>query len=164
MNAAHLHLILVHIPVVLLPTATILPCLSVWRNQYVITQTALSLFVVATLVCVPAFLIGENAEELVEHLPGVVEDTIEEHEEAAETALWFTVAAGSIALLALITQKPLPGLQSPTLKILTVVDALASVTLGCTACEGGKIRHPEADPHDAAIDGTSASSHDHDDS
>lgn len=106
MNAAHLHLILVHIPVVLLPTATLLLCVALWRNQQVITQTALSLFVVASFVCIPAFLIGEDAEELVEDRPGVVEDTIEEHEEAAETALWFTVAAGSIALLALLTRKP----------------------------------------------------------
>jgi uncharacterized membrane protein len=163
MNAAHLHLILVHIPVVLLPTATILLCLSLWRNQHVLAQTALSLFVVATLVCVPAFLIGEDAEELVEHQPGVVEDTIEEHEEAAERALWFTVAAGSLALLALITRKPLPGLQPTTLKILTVVGALASVTLGYTAFEGGKIRHPEAYPQDAAMDGEHAHGPEHDD-
>lgn len=54
------------------------------------------------------------------------------------------MAAGGIALLALITQKPLPALQPATLKTLTIVGTLASISLGYTAYEGGKIRHPEA--------------------
>jgi hypothetical protein len=163
MNAAHLHLVLVHIPVVLLPTATLILCVALWRNQQVITLTALSLFIVASLVCVPAFLIGEDAEEFVEDRPGIVKDTIEEHEEAAETALWFTVAAGSIALLALLTRKPLPQIQPVTLKTLILVGSVASATLSYTAFEGGKIRHPEAYENGASKGAEHKEGHDHGD-
>jgi len=110
----------------------------------VITTTALSIFIVATLVCIPAYLLGEEAEELVEHQPGVSERTIEEHEEAADVSLWFTIAAGSGALLALALQRPAPALQSAVLKALVAVGALASGTLSYTAYEGGRIKHPEA--------------------
>lgn len=162
MNAAHLHLILVHIPVVLTPTATVLLLLALWRKLPGLPTTALSIFVVATLVCVPAFLLGEDAEEIVEHRPGVIEDTIEEHEEAAELALWLTVATGSLSLLALLTKRSLPSLQPVTLKSLVVIGAIASGSLSYTAFEGGKIRHPEAYEGPASSAGDSDAGHDHD--
>lgn len=163
MNAAHLHLILVHIPVVLIPTATVLLCVALWRNQPTTTKTALSIFIAATIVCVPAFLLGEDAEEIVEHRPGVVEDTIEEHEEAAELALWLTVATGSISLLALLTRRSFPSLQPATLKTLVVLGTIASGSLSYTAFEGGKIRHPEAyEGQTSAVD-DNQERHDHED-
>lgn len=144
MNAAHLHLILVHIPIVLVPTAILLLVIALWRKQPIIANTALSLCIVASIVCVPAFLLGEGAEELVEDQPGVVENTIEEHEESADLSLWLTVALGSVALFSLATKRPLPALQPVTLKTLVVLGAVASASLSYTAFEGGKIRHPEA--------------------
>jgi hypothetical protein len=163
MNAAHLHLILVHIPIVLIPTATILLFLALWRKQPVVANTSLSLFIIATLVCVPAFLLGEDAEEIVEDQPGVVEDTIEEHEEAAELSLWLTVAVGGVALLALGTKRSLPTLQPPALKLLAVLGTTASVALSYTGFEGGKIRHPEAYGSDPSKAAEHAGHNDHDD-
>ena len=144
MNAAHLHLVLVHVPIVLVPTATALLLIAVWRRQPVISNVALSIFIVATAFCIPAFLLGEEAEELVEHQPGVSEDTIEEHEEAADVSFWLTVATGSGALLAFAMKRSVPKLHPVALKGLFVVGTFTSGALSYTAYEGGKIRHPEA--------------------
>jgi uncharacterized membrane protein len=144
MNAAHLHIILVHIPIVLVPTATILLALALLRKQGTIASVALSLFVAATLFSIPAFLIGEDAEEILEHLPAISEDTIEEHEESAEIAFWLTLFVGSVAVSGILLRHRAPQFTQNSLKILFVAGAVTSASLAYTAYEGGKIRHPEA--------------------
>lgn len=144
MNAAHLHLILVHIPVILVPTATILLAVALWRKQSAIAHTALAIFVAAAVFVVPAFLLGEDAEEIVEDLPGISEDLIEEHEEAADIAFWLTLAVGGTSLLTFAIRNKAPQLHQTSLKALVIVGAVTSGTLAYAASEGGKIRHPEA--------------------
>ena len=144
MNAAHLHIILVHLPVVLVPTATIVLIVGLLRKQGSIASVALSLFMAASLFAIPAFLIGEDAEEMIEHLPGISEDTIGEHAEAADIAFWLTLAVGAAALCGLALGRRAPRLTQVTLKVLVAGGALTSTSLAYTAYEGGKIRHPEA--------------------
>lgn len=144
MNAAHLHIILVHVPIVLLPTATILLAFALLRRQGTVATVALSLFVGASLYSIPAFLIGEEAEELIEHLPGISEDTIEEHEEAADIAFWLTLFVGGVASSSILVGKRAPRVAQGTLKLLLLAGAIASASLAYTAYQGGKIRHPEA--------------------
>ena len=144
MNEAHLHLILVHIPVVLTPFAAFLLAVGMMRKQPPVCSVALSLLIISTIFCVPAFLLGEGAEELIEHLPGISEDLIEEHEEIADIALWLSVAVGVLSLLALAIRSRAQSLFSLTLKAVLLLSFIASAALGYTAYEGGKIRHPEA--------------------
>lgn len=144
MNAAHLHIILVHLPVILVPTATILLAVALWRKQSVIVHTALAIYVAAGVFVVPAFLLGEDAEEIVEDLPGISEDLIEEHEEAADVAFWLTLLVGGTSIIAFGIRNKAPRLQHTSLKFLIVAGAVASGTLAYAASEGGKIRHPEA--------------------
>jgi uncharacterized membrane protein len=144
MNAAHLHIILVHFPIVLLPTATILLAFALLRRQGTVATVALSLFVGASLCSIPAFLLGEEAAEIIEHLPGISEDTIEEHEEAADIAFWLTLFVGGIAASSILLGKRAPRVARGTLILLVVAGAVASASLAYTAYEGGKIRHPEA--------------------
>jgi uncharacterized membrane protein len=143
-NAAHLHIALVHIPVVLIPTATILLALGVRRRSVSLSQVAFSLCCVAAVVGIGAFLLGEGAEELVEHLPGISEDTIEEHEEIAEFAVWSLGIAGFLSLLGLfgIFRNGVPQRAISLMTLLVAV--ISSGALVYTAYEGGKIRHPEA--------------------
>ena len=144
MNAAHLHIVLVHLPIVLIPTATILLAFALLRKQGTVASVALWLFVGASLCSIPAFLIGEEAEEMVEDLPGISEDTIEEHEEAADVAFWLTLFVGATAVSGILLGTRAPRFLQPTLKILVMTGAVASASLAYTAYEGGKIRHPEA--------------------
>ncbi len=144
MNAAHLHIILVHLPIVLVPTATIVLIFALLKKQGSVTNVALSLFVAASLFAIPAFLMGEDAEKMIEHLPGISEDTIAEHAEAADTAFWLSLAVGGAAMCGLVLRKRFPHLIQTALKVLVVAGALTSGSLAYTAYEGGKIRHPEA--------------------
>lgn len=144
MNAAHLHIVLVHLPIVLIPTATILLAFALLRKQGTVATVALWLFVCASLCSIPAFLLGEEAGEMVEDLPGISEDTIEEHEEAADIAFWLTLFVGTTAASGILIQTRAPRIMRPTLKLIVVTGAVASASLAYTAYEGGKIRHPEA--------------------
>lgn len=143
-NAAHLHIALVHIPVVLIPTATVLLALALRRRSVSLSQMAFSLCCVAAVVGIGAFFLGEGAEEIVEHLPGIREDAIEEHEEVAEVAVWSLVAVGVLSLGGLLAIAR-TGVQHRFIAGLTLLVAtLSSGALVYTAFEGGKIRHPEA--------------------
>jgi hypothetical protein len=144
MNAAYVHIVLVHLPVILTPLGAILLALAHMRHSMTVARVALGILVAAALITVPTFLVGEPAEEIVEHIAGVSEDTIETHEEAAEVALWCSIASG---LLSLITWRVVAkggALERAFLALTFLTSAIASATLGYTAHQGGKIRHPEA--------------------
>jgi len=144
MNAAHLHIILVHIPVVIVPLGAAILAVGLARRNGAVSNTALSILLLAAVVAVPAFLLGEGAEEIVEHLPGVSESTIEAHEEAADVAFWVTVASGLLSLTSLVAcQLRLAWARRATILALPVSVAAASL-LSYAAFQGGKIRHPEA--------------------
>jgi uncharacterized membrane protein len=157
MNAAYLHITLVHLPIVLIPTAAVLLAIGLWRKNTSLTNTALSICVAATLFAIPAFLLGEGAEEVIEHLPGVSEDLIEEHEEIADIAFWLTVAGGLGSILSIGLRLAGSALYKTAVKGVLFILVMASGALTYAAYEGGKIRHPEA--HST----TSASSEAHED-
>lgn len=144
MNQAHWHLMLVHIPVVLMPCALALAVLALWRSNVTLRTTAFSIFLIAGLVAVPAYLLGEGAEEQVEDIAGVSEDNIESHEEAAETALWLTVTLSVFSALGLLAGSRKPALVVPLSMLVVVLGAVTSASLAYTAQQGGRIRHPEA--------------------
>lgn len=89
MDAAHLHLMLTHFPIV----GTILGIGILIYGQFSkndsVKKVALWLFILMAILAIPVFKSEEAAEEIVEHHAGVSEQIIEEHEEMAETTLWF---------------------------------------------------------------------------
>ena len=144
MNAAHLHIILVHFPVIMIPLGAILLALGIWKSNLTLRNTAYCFFIVGAAIGGAAFLLGEGAEEIVEHLAGAVESAIEPHEEAAEFALWFTVALGIASLSALAAARFSPSLTPRAQVPILVLALVTSGMLGYTAQLGGMIRHPEA--------------------
>lgn len=143
MNAAHLHITLVHIPVVLAPLGAILLAWGLLRSSLPVARVALCIIIAAAVIAIPAFLLGEGAEELIEHLPGISEHLIEEHEESAELSLWLTIAGG---LFSLITWGAISRgimLERTLLIITLIVTATSSISLAYTSHRGGLIRHPE---------------------
>ena len=145
MNAAHLHLLLNHIPILgsffglgLLSAGAVSHGGRLW-----LTRAALALFLVVGVTAVPVNLTGEPAEELVEELPGVTHRAIHEHEEVAEFALIAASLLGAVALGTLLLQQ---RNHPATSRALWAVWALALMTAGLmarTGYEGGLIRRPE---------------------
>jgi len=143
MNAAHIHLILNHLPIAGFIMAIPILLIAWWKNSEILGRIGMTVIVLAGLVMIPTFLTGEPAEEIIEHLPGVSESLIKTHEEAAEKAIWFVGASGLaalIGLLASIKKKSVPGGVLPWVTILSVC---AGGFLAWTNNLGGEIRHPE---------------------
>ena len=86
MNGAQIHLGVNHLPVMgALLGALVLAAGWVLKNGTV-RRTGVALLAFSALATLPAYFSGEEAEEVIEHLPGVSEALIHDHEEAAELA------------------------------------------------------------------------------
>lgn len=157
MNAAHLHLILNHLPIVAVPVALVFLLQSFRSESPSSRRFAFLVLMLSALSAVPVFLTGEPAEEVVEHLPGVVESLIEKHEEAGEVALVLSVMTGVLALIGLLLDRAVVEAsgQSRRLRLsryAVVLSALLAIgALAITANLGGQVRHTEV-RSDAAQD------------
>lgn len=157
MNAALFHITLVHIPVVLTPLGALLLAIAHLRSSLTIARVALGILIAASVIAVPAFLLGEGAEEIVEHMPGISEALIEDHEEVAETTLWVTIVTGLASLMAWVAISRGAFLERALLITTFFLSAAASIALTYTSYLGGAIRHPEA--HNPQSDSTSHTEH-----
>jgi hypothetical protein len=115
---------------------------AAWRNDTPLSRVALSMFVVIGVASIAVYFTGEAAEEAVENLPGVSEQLIERHEEAASVA---TIILGGFGLYALLVLALLRRRDIPRwLNTMSLVAALvASGAVVWTAGLGGQIRHSE---------------------
>jgi Domain of unknown function (DUF5666) len=106
MNAAHLHLILNHVPVLGVVFAGLLLGTALWYRSAQFQRVALVAMVGSALVAVPVYLTGERAEEAVEHVAGVSETRGE------TTMKWITESRRTwivVGLLALLVLGLAPG-------------------------------------------------------
>lgn len=143
MDATHLHLVLNHFPILGTLFGMGLLAYGIFGKNKSIQKAALVLFVIVSLISIPAFLTGEGAEETVEHLPGVSESLISEHEELAEKAIWLMGILGALSLLNLFFSiKHKSGAK--ILSIITLVVSLATFGVMVQVGNlGGQIRHTE---------------------
>ncbi len=133
-----------HFPVVLAPVGLVALLVGMRLRNRSVEGVALSILVLAALVALPAFLLGEGAEELVEHLSGISEDVIEEHEEGATVAFWLISVVGALSLAALGGLWRTTAWARLMIRLVVVTAVFATASLFYAAYQGGKIRHPEA--------------------
>jgi hypothetical protein len=153
MNGAHLHLMLNHLPVLGVGFGLLLLLAARFRKSTDLTRAALVVFVLAAGAAGTAYLTGEPAEEAVEEVAAVTEQSIEQHEEAATAALVLTGLLGAGALFGLVgyrRQALPPAWFTGTALIGALV---AGGAMAYTANLGGQIRHPEISGEVARGDG-----------
>ncbi len=142
MNAAHLHLIVNHFPIVGSLFTLLVLLYGHMRRQPEVLRLGYLLMIIVALSAGVAYLTGEPAEEIVEDIPGVVRGTIHEHEEIAEWGMIVGVIGGVLALVSLaslrVTAIPAGVHMLTLLWLLVTVGLMAYV--GNT---GGNIRHTE---------------------
>ncbi len=97
MNAAYLHLLTNHIPVFGFLFGAGLLAYGMVRGNTEIKRVAAFILLLAALGTIVAYFSGHNAEEMVEHLPGVLEEAIEKHEEAAKFPLYLSIITGLLS-------------------------------------------------------------------
>lgn len=142
MSSTHLHLLLNHLPILGVPACTVLLLLGLRRGSDELSRLALLGLVLLGLVVWPVYLTGEPAEESVEHLPGVSESLIEQHEDAARFALVLTElsAVAALGLLLATRRKSLPAHLGLAVLLMGL---LTSGTFFWVGSLGGQIRHTE---------------------
>lgn len=142
MNAAQIHLALNHAPLFLsLIGGGILLAGMIKKNES-FKHLSLYFLIAAAVFTIPVFLTGEGTEELVENLPGVNENAIEEHEEMAKISLIIISIMGGLALIGLFIRNK-ASMARILFSGLVLLSLGSFVTMAQTAHLGGLIRHSE---------------------
>jgi uncharacterized membrane protein len=142
MNTAQIHLALNHVPLFLAITGGGILLFGMIRKNESFKTLSLYLLVAAAIFTVPVFLTGGGTEELVEHMPGVSEGSIEEHEEMAEISLIIIIITGVVALAGLFLKK-IATIARFTFIAALLLSLASFITMAQTAHLGGLIRHNE---------------------
>ena len=143
MNGAHLHLMLIHFPIAGMILALPL-LLGAWKlKDETLKRVGLSFVVLVGLLGYAAYLSGGGAVRVVRNLPDITRDTIHEHAQAADWAIWIIAADALLAGFGLFCawkDKKMPHWVFPAVALLTL---LGSTVLVRVAYLVGQIHHPE---------------------
>lgn len=140
-NAAHLHLILNHFPIIGAAIVVIVLGYGVVINNDRIKQLGMFLIVMIGLITIFVFTTGNKAEGFIKGNEGVVEENIEPHEEFAKTSMIAMEVTAVLSLLGLILfrrNKPVPIWFGIILLILLIAVNFMMIYTGHL---GGKISH-----------------------
>ncbi len=143
MSAAHIHLLLNHIPILGSIFGLLFLLYAMVRKSDEIKKACFGAFVITALITIPVYLTGDGAAQIVHTLPGVSEDIIRQHDSAATVTIVAVELLGVASLLALWFSR-----KGQTLAgwLLITVLALAVISSGLgvwTGGLGGQIRHTE---------------------
>ncbi len=153
MDAAHIHLLINHLPII----GSMLGALVLAHGLYAKSDTtkiaAYSIFVLSSIGAVIAYLTGEGAEEEVEGFPGVLESTIEAHEEFAIYTLITLIILGIAGMAGTFLTLRKPELIKNTAIAVLAISLLSFGMAARTGYLGGPIRHTELNGGAAAPTG-----------
>ncbi|MCA9114475.1 MAG: hypothetical protein KDA79_05275 [Planctomycetaceae bacterium] len=146
MNAAHLHLISVHVPVVGTWIAlALVGSAALWRSE-ILFRAGLGVFLACGLFAGVAYWSGPPAWEQIEQQREISRSLVEDHAVIARAAFLATIVQAVLAgqiLFRLLQEEPVGS-------ILRVVFAVGLVIIGSllvwSAALGGRISHPEVRP------------------
>jgi cytochrome bd-type quinol oxidase subunit 2 len=144
MRAAHVHLLLNHIPILGSVFGLLLLCYGMLKKSDEIKKTSLGGFVITALLTIPFYLTGDGAAQIVSSLPGVSTAIIQQHDKAATTTMIVIEVLGAFSLLSLgLLWRSRRELKS-WMTLGALILAMISSGLGAwTGSIGGQIRHTE---------------------
>ena len=143
MNFDHLHLLLNHVPIIGVFVGVGLFIASFTGSNEDLRRSSLIIFAAVALLTIPTFVSGVGADRSIAAEPGISEALVRRHEGAAMLGLWFVVATGGAAVLALWRSRRPGGTPRGTLSAVLVLAIVAALLMGRTGNTGGDIRHPQ---------------------
>lgn len=143
MNAAHFHLSVNHLPIILPIVGLIVLLTGYFTKSEIVKRTAYFLFILGAIFTVPAFGSGEGAEEFIEKMQGIDRKFIHEHEEKAEVFAIFSYLLGVISLITLWLSWKKNSLAKYLSYFIAILALLAIFFAKQTGTSGGEIRHSE---------------------
>ncbi len=158
MDLVHIHLLLNHVPVLGLLIGFLILAWGTLRGFDEVKNVGLIVLFVSSLIAIPVYLTGEPAEEVVENLPGVSEQIIELHEDAAIYSLVLCIITGILAFVALMARRFLSESTAKIAIFIVLIQSLiAGGSIAYTANLGGQVRHSEIRQGQNATTGNEAS-------
>ncbi|MEO8447684.1 MAG: hypothetical protein ABI528_09330 [bacterium] len=144
MNAAHLHLVINHFPVIGSAIAIFVLLIGILKKSDDIKKVSLMILVLTALVTIPVYLTGDDAQAKIEgNYEDVEEDLIDAHEDFALYSFIVMDIAGAVALIALFTYRKPKALPNSIAYALLLILLISNGMMAYTANLGGKIHHPE---------------------
>lgn len=143
MNAAHFHLVVNHLPIIVPIIGLLVMLGGLILKSEVIKRTAYAIFILGAIATVPAFVSGEGAEEVLEKMQDVSHKLIHEHEEKAETFALLSYVLGLIAIVGLWSNWKKKSFASVVSYVTVLLSFVVLFFAKQTGTSGGEIRHPE---------------------
>lgn len=143
MDQNHIHLLANHIPVIGSMLAVFVLIFGMYTANSNTKNAAYFLFVIAAVGGVITYLTGEGAEETVESIAGISEQSVETHEDLGLYSLVSLIILGLASLASLIAGFKNSVLSKPLAYITLFIALITFGIAAYTANSGGKIRHPE---------------------
>ncbi len=143
MNQTHVHLLITHLPIFGSMLGGFVLAHGLWTKSNQTKIAAYNLFIISAIGAGIAYLTGEAAEESVENLQGVVEATIETHEEFALFALIALIILGVTSIIGLFLTIKKSPLTRTTSFVILFISIISFGLVARTGYLGGQIRHTE---------------------
>jgi hypothetical protein len=147
LNAAHMHLVMNHVPVIMFPAGLLLFVYALITEDDKIRRLTMGIFVLVALATIPVYVTGLKADHLLQGVPGVYDPAVDIHRDAAFKSMIVAEILGAFCLVVLMASPkttPLPKwTQGVALALIFIVAGLMTYT----SYLGGHIRHPETFPN-----------------
>ena len=143
MDQAHIHLLIVHLPLFGAFFGMLVLAHGLWHKSEQTSIAAFNVFIISAIGAAIAKFTGEGAEEAVEHIPGVLESAIELHEDAGFWAFVSMLVLGVASVLAIFLTRTKSTFSIAMTRIVLVLAVFCLVVVGRAAYLGGQIRHTE---------------------
>jgi uncharacterized membrane protein len=142
-NVAHLHLLLNHVPTVGSVVALGLLLLAIIRQNEHLKHAGLEVLFAIAVVTLVAYMSGVGAQQKLRDQPGVSENAMRVHHDAALAGFTVLEFAGFAAWIALWQTRRRGGTVPGLVPVVTVLTVVSLALMARAANLGGEIRHPE---------------------
>jgi uncharacterized membrane protein len=143
MNAAHLHLMFNHLPIIGLSFAILLNFLAVFGKSQDFKKLSSWFYILIGLLTFLATVTGDGAGEIIRTYPGISSDSIEYHETWGYIFLYGLLLNSAIAIGALWFSGKNPVLSKKLQLGMLFISFIVLILAYQAGTTGGKIRHPE---------------------
>ena len=141
MNPTHLHLILNHVAIIGTLFAGVVLLIGLLSNSVQTRFASFILLLISSIGGYITFKTGHEAEETVEHIKGISEYVIEQHEELAEKALWFIILLFIASIVGFYAHKKNIAAEKKISWIILLICMISFSIFAYTGYLGGQIMH-----------------------
>jgi hypothetical protein len=143
MNAAHLHVLVNHVPMAFAVMALFTMVVGLIAKSVPIKKLSLGMLVLVGIAAGLAFYSGRTAGATMFGEGSPYEEYVERHEESAETTWIVAIVVGVVGLAGLVLTKRMHEVPSAFMLVSLLALLVSMFFFAKTANLGGQIMHPE---------------------